>query len=251
MKKTAIMLALTLMAASAFCMLAPNASAAHISGTYTNVQLPDIYRLEVPVNYDDSLSFWVGSADYRDYARYPNSCFYYNDETRFIDAFRDAANGMPSSIPWSDSWAYGSVVYLYVLAYDAPHKLKVSSSYTSYSHVLSAEDLWEESDSIGWFRMYSGQQVKLTMHSSGSGLYFHTGNLYGEPELKQGVTNITIRETGEHRLYASGGYTMAFATFSIEYDEPPSAGAFGVLFLIVAVVCMGLMVYFARPQKIK
>ncbi|MDR0777931.1 MAG: hypothetical protein LBE48_00620 [Methanomassiliicoccaceae archaeon] len=251
MKKIAIMLALTLIATSAFCMLAPNASAAHVKETYINAQLPDIYRLEVPVKPDTYLSFSIYPADYSNYPRYPYNCFYYNDETAFIDAFRDAAKGGPSSIPSSNSYAYGDVIYLYVIAYDAPHKLKVTSNYAEYTHVLSAGDLWEESDSVGGFQMYSGQNVKVTLYSD-TDLYFRTGGYNSDPKLKAWeTTTFTVRETGSLNVYSGNSSAFAFATFTIEYDEPPSAGAFGFVFLIVAVACIGLMVYFARPQKIK
>jgi hypothetical protein len=254
MKNIAIMLVLGIIMTSAFCMLAPNASAAHVKETYTDAQLPDIYYINVFIDINTYVYVNVDSVRYSYFYRY------YNDAD---NALFEADLKNKVAIPRSNSTSNTDGSYhIYVFTYEDPTKYTVSVS--SYNKRLAASDLWEGSKAIDDFYFYSGQKVKVDLEP-GTDLFMGSENDYlQQPNLKAGKVNeIVLTAQGEYKIYGKSSYydydngdwaytdDVIFVSFIMEYDEPPSAGAFGAVFLIVAVVCMGSMIYFARPQKIK
>jgi hypothetical protein len=139
----------------------------------------------------------------------------------------------------------GDTVRVYIFTYDAPNLLKITGSVSM--NVPPSEPF---KTGLGAFSLYSGQQVKLDLSSENS-LHFGNGDrFYSGIMLTNGVNDITIKATGDYRLYSSSWEALVFASFTIEYEIPPDAGGAGFIFLIVAVVSLSAMVFFARPQKI-
>jgi hypothetical protein len=252
MKKMAVLLALGLLSVSVLCVLTPTASA--VSKEYTNAQLPNIYKIEVEATQDDRITL-----DYSELTKYSFFLRHYDaaDKALFETEF-EGKNPVPR--PSSSINAAGTY-YVYVFTYEDPSKLSVKTS-SGVNKKLTADDLWEKSNAIGGFYLYSGQKVKVNV-TSGMNLFLSDGtDFISEPNLKAGKINeVKITVQGEHRIYGKNYFdpnagTMTnnevmFASFTIEYDKPPNTGAFGIIFLIAAAACMGSMVFFARPQKIK
>jgi hypothetical protein len=257
MRKIAIMLAFGLVAASMFCMLAPNASAAEVEKKYTNEQLPDLYiiknfRIGSNGNIDISIDY---NMPYTSFTHLYSYVYYIPgspSEKDFLKVVDETKN--PSDIPYSESASPNTVVNVYVFTYGDPSRLTVTTG--GASHKLSEDDIYKRSEIN--LKMYSGQQVKLdltytsTSSISSTPLRFGNGGYSGEEHLSMGENKFTIMVTGDYIVYADlWAEAVVYASFTIEYDEPPSTGAYGFVLLIVAVACMGLMLYFARPQKIK
>ncbi|MDR0777935.1 MAG: hypothetical protein LBE48_00640 [Methanomassiliicoccaceae archaeon] len=254
MKKMVMVLTFCLLSASVLCILTPTASAAHVKETYNDAQLPDIYYLEVTATDKDYIIL-----DDPDIPKYPLFYRQYNDEDKALFE-EDLKNKNPVPRPSSTASTNGTY-HVYVFMYEDPSKITVKTS-SGFSKKLTANDLWKGSDAIKGFKLYSGQRVKVDL-TSGMDIFLKSADDYlSKPNLKAGKMNeITATMQGEHRVYGNdyfdsknGVYInekVIFASFTIEYDDPPNTGAFGLVFLIMAAACMGSMVLFARPQKIK
>jgi hypothetical protein len=248
MKKIAMMLALGLLSTAVLCVLAPPVSAATVTKTYTDELLPDVYCVE-NVTFD-------GYINIRQDSSYPYSLVcYFQDSPSYTKNkdLRDTLKNKDSTdIPEPENIymiSFGQLVNVYLFIYADPSDVVVSTQ-SGNTYNLSEGNLVKRSDIR--FYMYSGQQVKLTLDSSQI-LRFGYGSSYDYDTISPGANNITIMREGEYRLYDGNWYSNpVFASFSIEYDEPPTGVAvYGFIILVLAVVCMGLMVFFARGQKIK
>ena len=216
--------------------------------------LHDIYKVD-NVTFDGYIgldqdyskhSYNFGS--FRDY-RYYNA----SDESTFIAAFKGKDQ---SAIPSSSSVASGAAVTVYVFIYDDPSKFTIR---TNASSISLPSDPWRDTDVDGRgvkFDMCSGQPVDLTLTSPSSirfGMDYYS-NYYN---ISAGNSDISIMSEGEYRFfeYSSYPYNMnltLFASFTIEYDEPPaSVAGYGAAMLILGSVCIGVMLFLGRGQKIK
>ena len=244
MKKIVLLMVIGLLSTAAVCMLAPQAGAAPVSNAYTNGLLPDVYKAEQEIAGSGTVSVYrTGSSHYQyDHKYYVKGS---SEETAFLNAL----NAGDQSLMPSNTGTVGQTVNVYVFISGVP------SDYTVYSggpgRTLAESDLFRRSDAR--FNLYSGQDVKLTLSPVSGSLRLGNGSYY-DHYVSQGVNELTIMMGGEYRLYGdswSGGIVM-FATFSIEYNDPPtSVAVYGCLILVVAAVCMGAMVFFSRGQKIK
>ena len=243
MKKIALLMVIGLLSTAAVCMFAPQASGAAVSNAYTKELLPDVYRVEQTLgSYGYAYVSQTGGSYY-----YPYECKYYvkgsSEETSFLSALN---SGNQSLMPASTGGS-GQIVNVYVFIFGDP------SNYTVYSggpgKALTESDLFKRSNVR--FYLYSGQDVKLTLLFSSSSMRFGNGNYYDYVE--PGVNELTVMIRGEYRLYDTwyyGGMTL-FATFSIEYNDPPTnVAVYGYMILVLAAACMGAMVFFSRGQKI-
>lgn len=101
-----------------------------------------------------------------------------------------------------------------------------------------------------------GQDVKITIDDSPSGVSLILASSYdNQIDLNPGENQVTIEQGADYRVFANDWIPIPsepYVSYTIEYMGLPSeTHVYGQVFLIVGALFMVVMLWFARPQKIR
>lgn len=136
-----------------------------------------------------------------------------------------------------------SNTYLYVYE-------PVDGGWTSnYKHILDKDRLdvgYSKTDIIG------GQTVKVTILDAPDHVPLALRSSSYSVELDGSENQVEIEGRGDYAVYGLSWTSSPYASYTIEYEGSPEAfTTYGYAFLVVGVLFLGIMVWLARPQRIK